>query len=152
MATSTCDKLRKGVVTTSAARTRALAKTLAAELPPDCVLALHGDLGSGKTTFVSGLAEGWGIPGPVTSPTFNLLVIHRGARMLAHLDAYRLKSAEDMEALMLEEFLKSPWCLAVEWPENVGEWLPADALHLFLADLGGGRHSLRLATGGPKEA
>lgn len=152
MATNTCDKLRKTVVTQSAARTRALAKAFAAELPPDCVLALHGDLGSGKTTFVSGLAEGWGIPGPVTSPTFNLLVIHRGARMLAHLDAYRLKSAEDMEALMLEEFLKSPWCLAVEWPENVAEWLPADALHLYLADLGDGRRSLRLASSGPEDA
>jgi tRNA threonylcarbamoyladenosine biosynthesis protein TsaE len=139
-------------VTKSAARTRALGKALAAELPPDAVLALHGDLGSGKTTFVSGLAEGWGIPGPVTSPTFNLLVIHRGARMLAHLDAYRLKSAEDMEALMLEEFLKSPWCLAVEWPENVEEWLPSDTLHLYLADLGDGRRSLRLASSGPKDA
>jgi tRNA threonylcarbamoyladenosine biosynthesis protein TsaE len=139
-------------VTKSAARTRALGKALAAELPPDAVLALHGDLGSGKTTFVSGLAEGWGIPGPVTSPTFNLLVIHRGARMLAHLDAYRLKSAEDMEALMLEEFLKSPWCLAVEWPENVEEWLPKDALHLHLADLGDGLRSLRLDKSGPKDA
>jgi tRNA threonylcarbamoyladenosine biosynthesis protein TsaE len=147
MATNIFDKLSTGVVTKSAAGTRALGRALAAELPPDCTLALHGDLGSGKTTFVSGLAEGWGIPGPVTSPTFNLLVIHRGGRMLAHLDAYRLKSAEDLDALMLDEFLKSPWCLAVEWPENVAGALPENALHLFLADLGDGRRSIRLAEG-----
>ncbi|HNX05587.1 MAG TPA: tRNA (adenosine(37)-N6)-threonylcarbamoyltransferase complex ATPase subunit type 1 TsaE, partial [Opitutales bacterium] len=82
MATNIFDKLEKGVVSTSASRTRALGRALAEELPVDCVLALHGDLGSGKTTFVSGLAEGWEIPGPVTSPTFNLLVFHRGRRML----------------------------------------------------------------------
>ena len=145
MATSIWHRLEKGLVLTSAARTRALGKALAAVLPPDCVLALHGDLGSGKTTLVSGLAEGWEIPGPVTSPTFNLLVLHRGRRLLAHLDAYRLKSGEDLDALMLDEFLKSPWCLAVEWPENVADALPENAFHLYMSDLGGGRRRASLA-------
>jgi tRNA threonylcarbamoyladenosine biosynthesis protein TsaE len=144
MATSIWDKLRGGVTTTSAAATQALARELGAALPPDATIALYGDLGSGKTTFVAGMAAAWDIAGPVTSPTFNLFTIHKGTRMLVHLDAYRLKSARDMDALMIEEFMRSPWCLAVEWPENVAQWLPKDALRLSLADAGRGKRTLRL--------
>jgi tRNA threonylcarbamoyladenosine biosynthesis protein TsaE len=58
---------------------------------PDATVALHGDLGAGKTTWVQGLAQGFGITEPVTSPTFTIYTLHRGGnRMLAHLDAYRL--------------------------------------------------------------
>jgi tRNA threonylcarbamoyladenosine biosynthesis protein TsaE len=64
--------------------------------------------------------------------------------MLAHLDAYRLESPAQAEDLLLEEFLVSPWCLAVEWPERVGGWLPPDALHVDLEILKPGCHSVRL--------
>jgi tRNA threonylcarbamoyladenosine biosynthesis protein TsaE len=147
MATNIFDRLRAGVTTKSAAETCRIARTLGEALPPDSTLALHGDLGSGKTTFVSGLAGAWGIAGPVTSPTFNLFTIYKdGTRMLVHLDAYRLRRAEDMDALMIEEFMKSPWCLAVEWPDNVEGWLPEGALHLDLKveDLRKGRRSIKL--------
>ena len=60
------DRLRQGVTTGSAEETRALAAELAAALPADVTLALHGDLGVGKTTFVQGLARGFGITSPVT--------------------------------------------------------------------------------------
>jgi tRNA threonylcarbamoyladenosine biosynthesis protein TsaE len=119
-----------GWATRSAAETEAAGSALAAILPPDSTLALHGDLGAGKTTFVRGLAHGWGLAGPVTSPTFNYYLIYRGARQLIHLDAYRLTRPADADALLLEEFLESPWCLAIEWPENLGDRLPAHAWHL----------------------
>jgi tRNA threonylcarbamoyladenosine biosynthesis protein TsaE len=142
---SICARLRAGIVTEEAAVTRALAAEFAAALPPDATLALHGDLGAGKTTWVQGLAVGFGIAEPVTSPTFNLYHLHRGGtRLLAHLDAYRLTQAGQVDALLIEEFLVSPWCLAVEWPEHVAAWLPADAWHLDLAIEAGGRHSIRL--------
>jgi tRNA threonylcarbamoyladenosine biosynthesis protein TsaE len=81
----------------------------------------------------------------VTSPTFTIYTLHRGTdRMLAHLDAYRLGSPREAEELLLEEFLISPWCLAVEWPDRVPGWIPADALHLDLDILPDGRHSVRL--------
>jgi tRNA threonylcarbamoyladenosine biosynthesis protein TsaE len=133
------------VSTASADETRSLAASWAGELPPDATVALHGDLGAGKTTWVQGLALGFGITEPVTSPTFTIYAIHRGAtRMLAHLDAYRLSSEREVDDLLLEEFLRSPWCLAVEWPDRVPGWIPADALHLEL-DIGAdGRHSIRL--------
>ena len=141
---SICDRLRRGVTTASAGETQALARELAAVLPPDIVLALHGTLGVGKTTFVQGLAQGFGVTEPVTSPTFNLLSLHRGGvRPLAHLDAYRLDDGAQVESLMIDDFLVSPWCLAVEWPEKIAAWVPADAWHLDLGIAADGRHTLR---------
>ena len=137
--------LRAGATTADAAETQALAAALAAVLPADATLALHGDLGAGKTTFVQGLARGLGVNGPVTSPTFTLYALHRGAaRLLVHLDAYRLESAAQLDSLLLDDFLVSPYCLAIEWPENVASWLPAGALHLDLALRPDGTHTLRL--------
>jgi len=143
MATSICDKLRQGVTTASAEETRALAAELASALPPDVVLALHGDLGVGKTTFVQGLARGLGVKEQVTSPTFAIYSVYQGApRKLVHLDAYRLEHERQIEALLLEEFLTSPWCLAVEWPEKVGAWLPPGAWHVTLSIVEGDRHRI----------
>jgi tRNA threonylcarbamoyladenosine biosynthesis protein TsaE len=133
------------VTTRSAEETRALAAEWAGTLPADATVALHGDLGAGKTTWVQGLARGLGICGPVTSPTYTIYSIHRGpGRMLAHLDATRLASPEQAQELLLEEFLESPWCLAVEWPERVLAWLAPDTLHLELDIEAGDRHSVRL--------
>ena len=144
MATNICARLRAGVTTASAAETQMLAAEFAAALPPDTTLALHGDLGVGKTTFVQGLARGFGITEQVTSPTFTIFTLHRGARTLVHLDAYRLDRAAQLDALMLEDFLTTPWCLAVEWPENIAAWLPPTTLHLDLGIAPDERHTLRL--------
>jgi tRNA threonylcarbamoyladenosine biosynthesis protein TsaE len=143
--TSISDKLRAGVRTSSAEETRAIAAAWAAGLPADATVALHGDLGSGKTTWVQGMAVGLGITEPVTSPTFTIYTLHQGmGRMLAHLDAYRLASADEAANLLLEEYLVSPWCLAIEWPEKVPGWVPAEAFHLDLDIESDGRHSIRL--------
>ncbi|RXK56538.1 tRNA (adenosine(37)-N6)-threonylcarbamoyltransferase complex ATPase subunit type 1 TsaE [Oleiharenicola lentus] len=140
-----CDKLRPGLVTGSAGETRRVATELANALPPDTVLALHGDMGVGKTTFVQGLAQGLGVKEQVTSPTFAIYSVYAGTRAkLVHLDAYRLENERQLEELLLEEFLTSPWCLAVEWPEKTGAWLPANAWHLTLSIVDGDRHSVRL--------
>lgn len=142
---SICDKLRQGIVSGSAAQTRDIAAELSTLLPPDTVLALHGDMGVGKTTFVQGLARGLGVKEQVTSPTFAIYSVYAGARTkLVHLDAYRLENERQLEDLLLEEFLTSPWVLAVEWPEKTGAWLPKKAWHLTLSIVEGDRHSLRL--------
>jgi tRNA threonylcarbamoyladenosine biosynthesis protein TsaE len=144
VASNIYDKLRAGVTTASADETHALAAEFAAALPADATLALHGDLGVGKTTFVQGLAHGFGVSEQVTSPTFTIFTLHRGARTLVHLDAYRLNSAAQIDALMLEDFLVAPYCLAVEWPENIAAWLPATTLHLDLGIAPDERHTLKL--------
>lgn len=138
-------RLRAGVVTHSAEEMRALAAALAHALPPDTVLALHGDLGVGKTTFVQGLARGLGVTEAVTSPTFTIFTLHRGGhRLLVHLDAYRLENEAQIDALMLEDFLTAPWCLAVEWPEKIAAWIPPDAWHLDLAIAPDESHAVKL--------
>jgi tRNA threonylcarbamoyladenosine biosynthesis protein TsaE len=140
-----CDRLRRGVTTASAAATRSLAAELAAALPPDTTLALHGDMGVGKTTFVQGLAQGLGVKDQVTSPTFAIYSVHAGSRAtLVHLDAYRLANERQLEELLLEEFLTSPWCLAVEWPEKTGAWLPESAWHVTLSIVEEDRHRVVL--------
>jgi len=139
------EQLRRGVATSSAEETQALAAELAGALPPDATLALHGDLGVGKTTFVQGLARGFGIVHPVTSPTFTIFTLHRGGRRtVVHLDAYRLENPGQLDALMLDDFLVTPYCLAVEWPEKISAWLPANTLHLDLGIEKDERHTVRL--------
>lgn len=132
------------MTTASAVETQGLAAELAAALPVDTILALHGDLGVGKTTFVQGLARGFGVTDAVTSPTFNIFTLHRGDRTLVHLDAYRLAGAAQLDALMLDDFLVSPYCLAIEWPDNISEWLPPGTLHLDLGIASDERHTVKL--------
>jgi tRNA threonylcarbamoyladenosine biosynthesis protein TsaE len=94
---------------------------------------------------VQGLARGLGVTEPVTSPTFSVYNLHRGtqSRLLVHLDAYRLDSPEQLEALMIDDFIQSPYCLAVEWPEHVAAWLPPGAIHLELSITPDGKHQLK---------
>ena len=100
--------------------TRALGETLAAELAPDGVLLLSGDLGTGKTVLAQGIARGLGIePSEVQSPTFTLIREHRGGGgRLVHADLYRLDPA-DVPALGLEEMLAGPGIKIVEWAERL---------------------------------
>ncbi|WP_438482673.1 tRNA (adenosine(37)-N6)-threonylcarbamoyltransferase complex ATPase subunit type 1 TsaE [Oleiharenicola lentus] len=143
---NTFDRLRRGITTASSAETRALAAELATALPVNSTLALHGDMGVGKTTFVQGLAHGLGIKENVTSPTFAIYSVYRGeTQRLIHLDAYRLENEHQLDDLLLDEFLIPPYCLAVEWPEKTGLWLPKNALHLTLSIENGDRHTLRLS-------
>jgi tRNA threonylcarbamoyladenosine biosynthesis protein TsaE len=142
--TTVFDQLRAGIITASAGETRELAADFARALPSDATIALHGNLGVGKTTFVQGLARGLGIMEAVTSPTFNIFTLHRGPTNLLHLDAYRLENTRQVEDLLLEDFMISPWCLAVEWPEKIADWLPANTWHIELGIAPDERHTLQL--------
>lgn len=144
--TDLLQRLRQGIVTQTATETEQIARAFAAHVPEGHVLALHGDLGAGKTTFIRGLARAWDIVEPVTSPTFNLYTIYKGTRQLVHLDAYRLSSGSDLDALMIDDFLSPPWCLAVEWPERIADSLPDDAWHLYLNIDATTAHTIRLET------
>lgn len=138
-------QLERGLRSQSVAATEAAAAALAAQLGEQAVLALHGDLGAGKTSFVRGLARGWDIPGPITSPSFNLLNLYKGPqRTLAHVDAYRLQTPEQAEGLLLDDLLLPPWCLAVEWPEQFPQYRLHNAWVLQLSILRSGVHEIRL--------
>ena len=113
------DELRRGVVTTSAEETESLGARLAMSLPENTAIGLSGDLGTGKTTLVRGLARGLGISSSVTSPTYTIYTTYQGARQLLHMDAYRLSNAHELDSLTIDEFLKPPYLIAVEWPGHI---------------------------------
>ncbi len=121
------------VFSNSVEQTRRLGMQLGGLLETGDLVCLEGELGSGKTTLVQGIAAGWGSPDAVTSPTFVLVNIYRrpdGAQ-LAHMDAYRLESAAEGEALDIDNLLVGG-PLVVEWAERIESALPAERLSLKL--------------------
>ena len=117
--------------------TRTLAAQLGDRLAPGDVVALNGELGSGKTEFVHGLAEGLEVPPHlVASPSFTLVHEYPGRVRLIHVDLYRL---EDLPLTMLpdlEEELAGPQVVAVEWARRLAPLLPGDYLEVDLTILG----------------
>lgn len=110
------------ITTDSEDETQALGARIAAVLPLGRVVALHGDLGAGKTVLSRGLARGVGITEPVTSPTFTVVQEYErpGGSWLFHLDMYRIECDDDALAFGIEEFLFAPDAVAVvEWPERI---------------------------------
>lgn len=121
------------VFSNSPEQTRRLGMQLGELLAPGDVIWLEGDLGSGKTTLVQGVAAGWGSVDAVTSPTFVLVNVYRrpNRQQLAHMDAYRLESAEDAEQLDLDALMdQGP--LVVEWAPRIAAALPIERLRLQL--------------------
>jgi len=99
------------------------------------VVTLSGELGAGKTIFVQGIAKALGVEETVTSPTFVIEKIYqlegRTFARLIHMDAYRLKSAHELEVLGWKELLEDPGNLIVlEWPERVIRAIPSDAIRI----------------------
>lgn len=121
--------------TCSAAETAALGAYIGAHAEDGLFLALIGDLGTGKTHFVQGLAEGLGITGPVTSPTFNLMNQYEGRLTLTHFDFYRLDRVEELYNIGWDEY-SSGGVVAAEWAGLFPEVIPEEALVLTFSRTG----------------
>lgn len=122
------------ITTSSVEETLSVGRDLAADLTPGTVLALTGDLGSGKTHLVKGIAAGLGLdPASVRSPTFTILHVHEGGRLpLYHFDLYRLQSPDELYELGYEEYVYGAGVTVVEWPERAPDVLPEDTIWLRL--------------------
>ncbi|MGI6212311.1 MAG: tRNA (adenosine(37)-N6)-threonylcarbamoyltransferase complex ATPase subunit type 1 TsaE [Anaerovoracaceae bacterium] len=108
---------------------RALAETLKA----GDVVALIGDLGTGKTTLTKYIAEGLGIREEITSPTFTIVTEHHSGRLpLYHMDVYRLESGAELIAAGADEYFDADGVCVIEWADRVAEILPDDAKVIFL--------------------
>jgi tRNA threonylcarbamoyladenosine biosynthesis protein TsaE len=95
------------------------------------VLALYGELGSGKTCFVQGLASALGIEQAVTSPTFTIINEYKkGKHPLYHVDLYRLNKPEEAGSIGLEDYFESNGITAIEWAERAGNLIPPHAIHI----------------------
>ena len=125
-------------VTSSPEETRLLGERLGSMLLPGDVVALTGDLGAGKTTFVQGAAWGLGYAGPVTSPTFTLVKEYPGRTPIYHLDVYRLDRIQDVLDLGFEELVDQGAVVFVEWGDAIDVLLPDDHLQVELTMPGEG--------------
>jgi tRNA threonylcarbamoyladenosine biosynthesis protein TsaE len=117
------------VKTHSVDETRELGQKLGAAINQPLAIALIGDLGSGKTAFVQGLAKGLAVPADyyITSPTFTLINEYPGRLPLCHVDLYRLETVRDLEDIGLDELYYGRAVLAIEWAEKLtGEPLDAN--------------------------
>lgn len=116
------------------------------------VLCMWGELGSGKTTFVQGLARGMGITARLLSPTFIIVRrydIPQQNGMLYHLDLYRMKSEREVEGVGFSDMLADPsGRIVIEWPERLGALLPVRRLDLKFAALDNGTHEIRITEAG----
>ena len=128
----------KRIVSHSVEETWQAAKSLEQECRGrGAVFALHGDLGSGKTCFVQGLAAALGIKRAITSPTFTVINEYKGPRPLYHIDLYRLNSPDAALAIGFEDYMETDGITAVEWAERAGDLIPPDAIHIYFETLNG---------------
>lgn len=113
---------------------REAAKAIIAILANHKVIAFHGEMGAGKTTFIHALCKELGVIDPVTSPTFSIINQYKTAagKIIYHIDLYRLKDAEEAVQAGIEDCLYSANTCLVEWPEKAPGIFPANTLHITL--------------------
>ncbi len=124
------------IISHSEEETKIIARDFAKKIPAASVVALHGDLGAGKTSFSAGVLAALGAVGPFQSPTF--VIMHRydlatpsaqGIRRVYHIDAYRIDDPDDLVRLGFEEWTSdSEGLVLIEWPERVESLLPEHAV------------------------
>ncbi len=123
---------RVSLTSTSEMSTQALGSALAPIACAGDVLILSGDLGAGKTQFTKGLAVGLGVVEPVTSPTFNILLVHEGRIPLYHFDLYRLGSSDQLDDLDYWGVLEADGIAVVEWGDRFPDAIPPECVSVSI--------------------
>ncbi len=135
------------ILSESATRTKQIGRTLGKKIlstEKKIFIALYGSLGSGKTTFLKGFAEGVGVKDEITSPTFLIYKKYEAKeeKKFYHFDAYRIKS-KDLSLLNFEEIIRGGNnIIAVEWSENIEEKIPLDAIKIYFSTVSQGKRRL----------
>ena len=129
----------------SAEETMAVATRIGEAIDRPLVIALFGDMGCGKTTFVRGLARGLGVQGVVSSPTYTLMQRYEGRLTLDHYDAWMEGREREVLADGAHELLGLGGVSVIEWADRVLDWLPDSRLEVHIQPLGPERRTLRLA-------
>lgn len=134
----------KQYTTTSEEETKDLAKKLAKQLRG--VIALSGELGTGKTTFIQGFAKGLDIKEKILSPTFILIRQHyipNSKQILYHLDLYRIDDPDQIESVGIKELLQNPKNLIlIEWAEKIKKYLPKETTWIYFETLGNSKRKI----------
>lgn len=117
-------------ITHDAEATRVAGEAFAAALSTGAVVALHGPLGAGKTTFVQGMARGLGLSDQVTSPTFALVQEYGRPAKLIHIDCYRETDLNRWLGLGIQEYFDLDAITVIEWPETIAPLLPPRTINI----------------------
>jgi tRNA threonylcarbamoyladenosine biosynthesis protein TsaE len=138
------------LVSGSREATERLGEVLAQLVAPGDVILLSGDLGAGKTQLTKGLARGLGVGEPVTSPTFNILLVHDGRMPLYHFDLYRLEHAEELDDIDYWGTLEAGGVSVVEWGDRFAEALPGDGIDVAITITGDDSREIDVHALGPR--
>ena len=118
------------ISTASRDGTISLGERIGRSLKAGDIVALHGDLGAGKTTLIQGIARGLGVKGWVTSPTFTIINEFKGRLVLYHIDLYRIDKMEDALEVEIEEYFEKGGVTVIEWSEKIRPLLPARTIEI----------------------
>ena len=120
------NNVKAEIISVSAQQTWEIARSFGEKLKEGDILALSGELGSGKTCFTGGLARGLGVDEKyqITSPTFTLINEYPARYRLYHFDVYRIKDYTEFEDLGYEEYFNGEGIVVIEWAEKIAETLP----------------------------
>lgn len=119
--------------TFSAEETFALGRQIGQKAVPGTVCTVLGDLGTGKTVLTQGIADGLGITGPVSSPTFTIVQIYEEGRMpLYHFDVYRIGDVGEMDEIGYEDYFYGDGFTLVEWADLIKEILPKNRMEITI--------------------
>ncbi|OGK92933.1 MAG: tRNA (adenosine(37)-N6)-threonylcarbamoyltransferase complex ATPase subunit type 1 TsaE [Candidatus Rokubacteria bacterium RBG_16_73_20] len=144
---------RAELVSASPEETAASGERLGQALGPGAVVALIGELGTGKTCFVQGLVRGLGARVWATSPTFVLVNEYRGGRLpVHHVDAYRTASLAELQDLGLDELFGGDGVTVVEWADKLLPLLPPDAIRVTIKGVGDEPRKITIEQPDPGEA
>ena len=124
------------LISRSPDQTRIVAADFARTLTAGSVVKLIGDLGSGKTEFVKGMAKGLNCESLVTSPTFTLVHEYHGGRLpLFHMDLYRLNHEAELDNIGFEDYLRAGGVCVVEWADKFADCMPRNSAEIVLTIL-----------------
>ncbi|MCM8778578.1 MAG: tRNA (adenosine(37)-N6)-threonylcarbamoyltransferase complex ATPase subunit type 1 TsaE [Candidatus Omnitrophica bacterium] len=141
----------KTIITESERDTQKLGERLGKNLKAGDILALVGELGSGKTVLVKGIAQGLGIPSSlINSPSFVLIREYPSSLNLYHFDLYRLKDPREIESLGWEEYRDKRGVLVIEWADRMEKLLPDEYLYIGIEILDEKRRKINLIPKGEK--
>jgi tRNA threonylcarbamoyladenosine biosynthesis protein TsaE len=132
------------IISSSERETEQAGARLVSALGPGSVVALYGGLGAGKTAFVRGMAEGLGIEGGVSSPTFTVVNEYPGRTPLFHFDMYRLSGPDELYGIGWDDYLDRGGICAVEWSENVEAAFGADTVRVRIERSGDGERIITI--------
>jgi tRNA threonylcarbamoyladenosine biosynthesis protein TsaE len=144
----------KKIITNSFEQTQQVGYDFAKTLKGGEVLALYGNLGAGKTTFMQGLAKGLGIKKNIISPTFIIMRTYQTdindkkleIRNLYHVDLYRIEGEDDVKGLGLLELMNQPEnIVALEWPDKIENVLPEKRINIYFEYIRDDTREIRIA-------